>query len=191
MDRIHTIFALRIIRVCHLALSQTQFFPTATPTLAENTTTTATHPYSPSTTKHPIRPVTPPRLPPHAHRQLPIGTRVTTPTLAHIPLHRLPYTHIRMVRLSGDLATCLEDFMKAGHTMSSYALSDTNLDAHAVVIRKIIRLRSLYPRLLSMEAPLGRGTRLPSDTRAISPDIICIRTFLDGVFIILLSTPMK
>ena len=62
-------------------------------------------------------------------------------------------------------------------------------DAHAATTHRITRLRNRYPLLLPLTATLGWDTRLPMDTKTITP-VLFTQAFPAGTDIITTSPPM-
>ena len=91
--------------------------------------------------------------------------------------------------MCGGLATGLEAFLKAGYAVASYTWVDTNPVAYAAVSHRLSRLRIQYPHLFPPEATQCLDTRLPVDTRAISPEVFTT-DISKGLDIISTSPPM-
>jgi hypothetical protein len=94
-----------------------------------------------------------------------------------------------MVELCGGIATGLEAALKAGLTIASYTWADIDPDAHTATAHRLKRLQHRHPLLLPEEATTGWDTRLPMDTRTITPALFT-QAFPAGVDIIMTSPPM-
>ncbi len=101
----------------------------------------------------------------------------------------MPDRPIHLVELCGGIATGLEALLKAGHAVASYAWADVDPDAHAATIHRLARLHARHPLLLPPEATTGWDTRLPMDTRTITPALF-VHAFPKGVNVIMTSPPM-
>jgi hypothetical protein len=93
------------------------------------------------------------------------------------------------VELCGGIATGLEAVLKAGHKVASYTWADIDPDAHTATTHRLARLHSRHPLLLPPEATVGWDTRLPRDTRTITPELFT-QVFPSGVDLIFTSPPM-
>ena len=93
------------------------------------------------------------------------------------------------MELCGGIATGLEAVLKAGRKVASYTWADIDPDAHVATTHRLARLHSRHPLLLPPEATWGWDTRLPRDTRTITPELIT-QVFPTGVDIIMTSPPM-
>ena len=72
--------------------------------------------------------------------------------------------------------------------MASYTWADIDPDAHTTTSHKLARLHALYPFLLPPEAMDGWDTRLPMDTKTITPELFT-QPFPAGVDLIMTSPP--
>ena len=73
--------------------------------------------------------------------------------------------------------------------MASYTWADIDPDAHTATTYRLARLHNRYPLLLPPEATIGWDTRLPRDTRSITPELLA-RVLPTGVDLIMTSPPM-
>ena len=109
--------------------------------------------------------------------------------LASLPRYHIPGRPIHLVELCGGIATGLEALLKAGHAVASYTWADIDPDAHTATTHRLARLHARHPLLLPPEATNGWDTRLPMDTRTITPALFA-QAFPAGVDVIMTSPPM-
>ena len=98
----------------------------------------------------------------------------------------MPQRPLHMVELCGGIATGLEAALKSGLTIASYTWADIDPDAHTATAHRLKRLQHRHPLLLPEEATTGWDTRLPMDTRTITPALFT-QAFPAGVDIIMTS----
>ena len=189
-SRIQGILAPAIYNVCRMTSEQTNVFP------YEDTTRNGTlpHPRRHLTRPIPRCPVTlpatgliAPNTPPRDHNAGPHSTYI--PNLGRVRSRRLPRNPLRIVELCGGLAIDLEALLKVGYTVNSYAWVDIDLDVHAAISRRIAHLRLQYPYLFPLKANKDWDSRLSTDVRTISPELLTV-TFPKGIDLLLASPPM-
>ena len=187
--RIAQILTPALCRVCQLSPDQIQFFPKTLPRTSGPPTTPAGSPPRPiPTCPATLAPHTPPLGTP-GQPGIAAGDEYPTATLAHLPRFYMPQRPLHMVELCGGIATGLEAALKAGLTIASYTWADIDPDAHTATAHRLKRLQHRHPLLLPEEATTGWDTRLPMDTRTITPALFT-QAFPAGVDIIMTSPPM-
>ena len=97
------------------------------------------------------------------------ASSANVPNLGQLRPHRLPRTPLRVVELCGGLATGLEALHRTGYVSRSYALVDTDPDAHTIASQRITYLRRKFPHILPPEAVQDLDSRLPMDVCTTSP----------------------
>ena len=139
-DRVHTILAPAIQRVCNLSPAQPVFFPATSPTrpVVEAVPGSYSHrplPHCPAHhTPYATRRLHPPPRPRNQYH-----TR-TNSFLLHVRHFSLPATPLLVVELCGGLATGLEALLRTGHLIAPYAWSDIDPDAHSGASNMIAHL---------------------------------------------------
>jgi hypothetical protein len=154
-DQIQSILAPTIQATCRLTPAQALFFPIPLSTRNGTELQMTTHPLRPV----PIRPATHaptammgPFTPPWGRFTEPISR--VHPYLGHITSYTFPTRPLKIFKLCWGIATGLEAFLKAGYTVASYTLANTDPDTHTAVYNRLSRLSSQYPHLLSPENTL-------------------------------------
>jgi hypothetical protein len=188
MDRIHQVLAPALCTACQMSPDQINFFPARQtrrggPINPPSNLPMRAIPVCPALTS----PHTHPRDPPRPTKPPPPGG-YTTPPLATLPRYHIPDKPIHLVELCGGIATRLEALLKAGHAVASYTWADVDPDAHAATTHRLGRLHARHP-LLPPEATSGWDTRVPMDTRTITP-VLFAQVFPARVDLIMTSPPM-
>ncbi len=100
----------------------------------------------------------------------------------------MPHRPLHLVELCGGIATGLEAALKAGLSIASYTWADIDPNAHTATSHMLTRLHRRHPLLLPAEATTEWDTRLPMDTRTITPALLT-KAFPAGFDIIITSPP--
>jgi hypothetical protein len=91
------------------------------------------------------------------------------PPLQQLEQHILPHAPLTILELYGGTITGLEDLLKAGHHIKTYAWADTYPDAYTSLQHRITQMRERYPCQLLLSSTAHWNTLLPLDITHTTP----------------------